>query len=85
LECFWALWKVLSEVIPSEPLKGPTERSGRHSNPKSRQQMRQNGPNAVRIAYGNLVGKRKMGQESKGWNVRCAQKNDTEGRGWVGQ
>jgi hypothetical protein len=48
------------------------QRSGRHSNPVSRQQMCQN--NAVRKAYRNLGGKWEMGQESECLNVRCAKK-----------
>jgi hypothetical protein len=39
-------------------------RSGRHFNSESRQQMFQNGHNAVRKAFENLVGTREMGQES---------------------
>jgi hypothetical protein len=48
--------------------------SGRHSNPVPWHQMRQNGHNVVRKACGNLGGKWGMGQASKWWNVRCAQR-----------
>jgi hypothetical protein len=39
--------------------------SGRYSNPVLRQQMFQNGDNAVRKVYGNLGGAWEMGQESE--------------------
>jgi hypothetical protein len=46
-------------------LQKDQRRSGRHSNPVSRQQMCQNGHNAVRKAYGNLRWEWEMGQESE--------------------
>jgi hypothetical protein len=58
-----ALWKIQNEAIPTV-LPGKRT-SGRHSSSVSRQKMCQNGHNAVRKRYGNMVVKLEMGQESE--------------------
>jgi hypothetical protein len=56
------LLEVQNEAIPTVPPEGQTE-EWKALKPLSRQQMCQNGHNAVRKAYGSLGGKWEMGQE----------------------